>query len=163
MQPAMQWRGQGMKGTHPWFCAMIPLGIGALGLAACGGAKQDAGDGTGVPTSGPAAESSSDGDAAGSEDVTGETSPGAGSSSTGPAEYPDPPVVFDVGIPDAMTYDCGAPNHVVCDGEGEDDPWRGAKPHGAQARGPLRRGRAHAADPAQRLGGRAQRRACARA
>ena len=97
-----------------------------LGVAACQGGKLDAGDDDiGVPTTGPVSESSTGDGAASTGDVTGDTSPGGGSSSTGPEDEPEPPVVFDVGaLPDAVDYNCGAPTHVVCDGDGEDDPFR---------------------------------------
>ena len=96
-----------------------------LGVAACQGGKLDAGDDDiGVPTTGPVSESSTGDGAASTGDVTGDTSPGGGSSSTGPEDEPEPPVVFDVGaLPDAVDYNCGAPTHVVCDGDGEDDPF----------------------------------------
>ncbi len=96
----------------------------ALTLVACNGAKLDQDDeASGGPTSGATSESG--GGTAGQDDVdgeTGETSPAG--TSTGPDEIPEPPVKFDVPYPDGAQYDCGAPLHIVCDGENEDDPWR---------------------------------------
>jgi hypothetical protein len=109
----------------------IPVVLAALGLAAGCNAdtKADANDdGIDVPTTDPATGGSSGaasatGDDAAPDDDAGETSPGAGSSSSEGPE-PEPPVVFDVSVPDAIQYDCGAPFPVVCDGASEDDPWR---------------------------------------
>jgi hypothetical protein len=104
----------------PW------VGI-ALTVVACATTKQDADDddGIGVPTSGPAGESSGSTGAADSADdgAGGTIDTAVGESSAG--ETASPPIVWDVaGIPDGEQYDCGAPFPVVCDGQGEDDPWR---------------------------------------
>jgi hypothetical protein len=107
-----------------------PAVASALTLVACGTAKNDGAaddDGIDVPTSGPGAESSGaaeagDDDAADDAgEMTGESSPGGGS--TTEADAP-PPVVWDVGYPDAPYFDCGAPTHISCDGNGELDPYR---------------------------------------
>jgi len=103
--------------------------VGAVFVSSgCVAAKQDAADDDGgVPTTVGASAGEDSSGAAGSsgadENETGPSSVSAGE--TGADDDVDPPVVWDVGIPDAPDYSsCGAPPPVQCDGEGEDDPWR---------------------------------------
>jgi hypothetical protein len=98
-------------------------------LAACGDAQKDAADdGIGVPTSGPAAESSSgevSGGSAGQDDDASDTLPEETGGTTSDEDETPSPVVWDVGgVPDTPYVSCGVPTHVECDGEDEDDPYR---------------------------------------
>jgi hypothetical protein len=104
-----------------------------LAITACGTAKNDADgdDGIDVPTTSPDSAGSSsqggadeDADPTADDDDGGATDPGGSGSTTGDEDEVPPPVVWDVSVPDAPYFDCGAPIHIPCDGENEEDPFR---------------------------------------